>query len=418
MIPSENYTYPEVRRAVGSVLMHKYSEGQAHKRYYQGNEFIDEIESLAKKRALELFKLSPKTWDANVQALSGAPANLAIYNALLDPKDKILSLYLPDGGHLSHGWHLGERKVTLISKIYDISFYKVDPKTGLLDYKAIEKQAIKLQPMMIVSGGTAYPREINHQKLGSIAKKVGAYYLADVSHEAGLIAGGANTSPFPYADVVMMTTHKTLRGPRGALIFSRKELSPKIDSSVFPGLQGGPHNHTIAGIAIALEIDKSAKFKKYALQTVLNAKTLAKELKKKKLTLVTGDTEKHLLLIDLRPQKQNSWFAARALEEAGIVLNRNAISPDGTSPGAIFYPSGIRLGTPGLTSRGMKEREMKKIAEWISSIIGHLGERQVPDDKSKREKVLKSFENEVKKDKLLKQVRKEVKKMCDKFPLE
>ena len=323
---------------------------------------------------------------------------------------------MPDGGHLSHGWHLPNRKVTLISKFYEVSFYKVNSKTGLIDYETLEKQAVKLQPMMIVSGGTAYPREINHQKLGSIAKKVGAYYLADVSHEAGLIVGGANRSPFPYADVVMMTTHKTLRGPRGALIFSKKEISSLIDQSVFPGLQGGPHNHTIAGIAIALEKAKNAKFKKYALQTVLNAKTLAKELKKNKLTLVTGDTDKHLLLIDLRPQKINSWFVARALEEVGIVVNRNAISPDGTSPKAIFYPSGIRLGTPALTSRGMKENQMKQIAKWITFIIKDLGPRQIPDEKAKREKILNTFEKQVIVNKLLKQIRLEVKKMCDKFP--
>jgi glycine hydroxymethyltransferase len=418
MIPSENYTYPEVRQVVGSILMHKYSEGQPGKRYYQGNVYIDEIENIAKERAMDLFKLNAKEWSVNVQALSGSPANVAIYNALLEPGDTILSLYLPDGGHLSHGWHTPTKKLTLVSKMYNVEFYHIDPKTQKLNYKAIEEQALKFKPKMIVSGGTGYPSEIDHKALGAIAKRINAYYLADVSHEAGLIAGGANKSPFSYSDVVMMTTHKTLRGPRGALIFSRLELASKIDSSILPGMQGGPHNHTIAGIAIALEKAKSLQFRKYALQTVLNARVLAKELKKNKIMLVSGDTEKHLLMIDLRARKVNSWFVAESLEAAGIIVNRNTIFADADNPKAIMYPSGVRLGTPAITARGMKERQMKQIATWIVKIINQIGEREIPDDKVMREKMLKSYKKEIQKDAMLKAIRKDVEKLCKKFPID
>ncbi len=392
MIPSENYTYPEVHKAVGSVLMHKYSEGQAGKRYYQGNVIIDEIELLCKINALQLFHLTPDKWGVNVQALSGSPANLAIYNALINPGDKILSLYLPDGGHLSHGWQTPVKKITLVSKIYDVDFYHVEPGTFLIDYKELEKKALQFKPKIIVSGGTAYPREIDHKKIAEIAKKVGAYYLADVSHEAGLMAGEVNLSPFPYADVVMMTTHKTLRGPRGALIFSHIELSPLIDSSVFPGIQGGPHNEIIAGIAIALEKAKSREFKSYAKQIVVNAQTLANKLIDLKIPVITNGTDKHLILIDLRSLEVNGSTAALALEKAGIIVNKNTVPFDTASP---FNPSGIRLGTPAVTTRGMKEKEMEIIADWIGDVITNL-------DNEKR----------------LKEINNEVKKLCSKFSLD
>jgi glycine hydroxymethyltransferase len=415
MIPSENYTYPEVREAVGSVLMHKYSEGQAGKRYYQGNEIIDEIENLCKSRALELFKLNPKKWGVNVQALSGTPANLAIMNALLEPGDSILSLYLYDGGHLSHGWSYKDKKITLSSKIYNINFYYVDPKTGKFNHDEILKVAKKVKPKLIISGGTAYPQEVNHKKMSEIAKAIGAYYLADVSHEAGLIAAGANKSPFQYADVVMMTTHKTLRGPRGALIFSKAELSSPIDSSVFPGIQGGPHNEIIAGIAIALEYAKSEEFKKYAEQTIKNAKALALKLKDLDFTLVSGGTEKHLLLIDLRPQEINAWFVAWALEYAGIIVNRNTIPGDPSSP---YYPSGLRIGTPAITARGMKEKEMEKIADWIADVVNHLEKISFPENTDDRKALLKEFKNNLSKDKFLKEIKMEVKSLCHKFSID
>lgn len=423
MIPSENYSYPEVREAVGSVLMHKYSEGYPKKRYYQGNENVDEIELLCQTRALELFKLDPDKWSVNVQALSGTPANLAIMNALLEPKDKILSMFLYDGGHLSHGWSYKGKNITLSSKIWNINFYYVNPATGKFDYAKIDEVAKKVRPKLIVSGGTAYAPEIDHMRLYAIAQKHGAYYLADVSHEAGLIAGGANKRPFDYADVVMMTTHKTLRGPRGALIFSRKTrstgsgqiLSNLIDASVFPGVQGGPHNHTIAGIAVALEKAKSQDFKRYARQTVENAKALAKELSWKGFRIVSGGTEKHLVLVDLQNKKVSGWFVGWALEAAGIITNRSTVPGDPASP---YYPSGLRLGTPALTVRGMKEREMTQIALWITKVVEHIGERTLPEDPEKRRETLKAFKEEIFKDKVLVSIKKEVAALCKKFPID
>jgi glycine hydroxymethyltransferase len=416
MIPSENYTYPEVRKAVGSYLMHKYAEGYPKKRYYQGNEVVDEVESLCKKHALEAFLLSSEQWDVNVQAHSGAEANLAVYNSLLSPEDKILSMYLPHGGHLSHGWKTDEKKITLVSKIYNVNFYGVDVDSLVFDYREIERIANRFKPKLVISGGTAYPREVDHRRMSKIAKDIGAYYLADVAHEAGLIAGGAQKmDPFESADVVTMTTHKTLRGPRGALIFSKKILSEKIDAGLFPGLQGGPHMHTIAGIAIALEKTGSSEFKKYAHQTVENAKYLANLLKRLGFDIVSGGTDKHLILVDLRNKNINGWFAAWALEKAGIIVNRNTIPYDPSSP---YYPSGIRLGTPAITARGMKEEEMEKIAQWINQVIEHEGERSIASDKDKRQDGLKRFKKEIDEDKFLKNIRLQVKKLCAEFPIE
>jgi glycine hydroxymethyltransferase len=414
MIPSENYTYPEVRKAVGSVLMQKYAEGQPGRRYYQGNGVVDEIERLCEERALEVFALSKEEWAANVQPHSGCPANLAVYNAMLNVGDKIMSMYLPDGGHLSHGWQLPDKKVTLVSKILNVQFYKVNPETRVFDYDEIEKQALKFKPKMIISGGTAYPREIDYKKMGKIAKKVGAYYLADIAHEAGLIAGGACNSPFPYADFVTMTTHKTLRGPRGAIIICRKEFEENIDSSIIPGLQGGPHLHSIAGIAIALEKTKSKEFKRYADQTVKNARFLAKFFLDKGLDVVSGGTDKHLVLIDLRKNKTNGWVVAWALEKAGIIVNRNTVPNETATP---FYPSGLRMGTPAITVRGMKEKEIKLIGGWIFDVIAKYSGIKIPENKDERKVFIAEFFKMTEKDQLLKDINTKVKTLCRKFPI-
>lgn len=414
MIPSENYASKSVREAVGSVFMNKYAEGQVGKRYYQGNSVIDEIEKLCKERALKAFRLSSDAWGVNVQALSGSPANLAVYNGILKPGDTIMAMFLPDGGHLSHGWNLPGKKVTIVSKFWNIEFYHVDPNTRVFDYDAIEQQAKKVKPKLLISGGTAYPREIDHKRMGEIAHSVGAYYMADIAHEAGLVAAGVNTSPFPFADIVTMTTHKTLRGPRGAMIFAQKELIDAIDSSVFPSIQGGPHEHTIAGIAVALGEVMTPSFKAYSRQVIANAKTLAKELMNAGYDVVSGGTDKHLVLLDMRKTGENAWVAAWALEFAGIVVNRNTVPYD---TGSSVYPSGIRMGTPAITTRGMKEKEMKKIASWMLEVFQLVKHYRLPTNKEERIKFIATVKKEFATNKKLLGIAKEVKSLCAKFPV-
>lgn len=402
MIPSENYVSKAVLQACGSVFNNKYSEGYPHKRYYQGQENVDEIETLAIERAKKLFGAE----HANVQPYSGSPANFAIYHALLKPGDKILGMRLDMGGHLTHG-----HSVSATSKYFTAVQYGVDSKTGLLDMNEIRKIALQEKPKIIVSGATAYSRIIDFKAFHEIAQEVGAYSLADISHIAGLISAGVHPSPFPFTDVVMTTTHKTLRGPRGAMILCKKEdrvtqingldekeakkekdLAGKIDRAVFPGLQGGPHENVIAGKAIAFKEAMTPEFKEYAYQIVKNAKVLAASLMEQGIKLVTDGTDNHLILIDLRPFGIGLGKPiAVALEEAGIVTNCNTVPYDPSTP---FKPSGVRIGTAVLTTMGMKEDEMKQIGEWMARVI-------------------KDYNNSTLKSK----IKEDVKELCLQFPV-
>ncbi len=411
MIPSENYASKAVREAVGSVLMNKYSEGYSHKRYYQGNEIVDEIEDFAIEKAKELFKVE----HVNVQPYSGSPANSAVLFALLNQGDKIMGLKLSSGGHLTHG----HPDITFSGKFFkSVQFGTKDD--GIIDYQEVEKLAKQEKPNLMFIGTTAYPLALDWKRLGEIADSINAWLVADISHVSGLVLADAYPSPVPYADVITTTTHKTLRGPRGAMIMVTKkgmakdaELSAKIDRAVFPGLQGGPHNNTTAGIAQALVEAETPEFKKYGKQVVVNAKYLAQELKRGGLTVVTGKTECHLIVVDLRPLNLSGNVVAEALEAAGIVVNRNSVPNDAAPP---FIPSGIRLGTPGITTRGMMENEMKTIASWILQVIDHVKDQRLPEDKEKRIEFMKLFRANLSKDKFLAKIASEVKSLNSKFP--
>lgn len=371
MIPSESFPSKAVLEALGSVFNNKYSEGYPKKRYYGGNEFVDEVEQLAIDRAKKLFGAE----HANVQPYSGSPANAAIYFALLERGDKVMGMSLSQGGHLTHG-----HSVNFSGKYYSFAQYGVDKETEQIDMDAVRKMAIVEQPKMIVSGFTAYPRTIDFKQFAEIAADVGAYSMVDMSHIAGLIAGDAHPSPFPFTDVVMTTTHKTLCGPRGAMILSKLEdplkqkyhpeskltLAQRIDKAVFPGLQGGPHNHAIAAKAVAFGEALQPSFKIFAQQIVKNAQALAESLLEQGLRLVSGGTDNHLLLVDLTKLGVTGQQAETALDKAGITVNKNTIPYDPRGP---FDPSGIRLGTPALTCRGMKESEMKDIGIWIAEAV-------------------------------------------------
>jgi glycine hydroxymethyltransferase len=357
LIPSENISSREVREALGSVFNDKYAEGKPHARYYGGNKIIDQIEDLAVERVLKLFKLTPAKWHANVQPYSGTSANIAVYFAFLKFGDKIMGMRLDQGGHISHGLPM-----SLVGQAYNFITYGVDPKTEMLDYGEIAKMARREKPKMIVCGYTAYSRIIDFKKFAAIAKSVGALLFADISHIAGLIVGGVHPSCFPYADVVTTTTHKTLRGPRGGVIITRKEFAEQVDRAVFPGVQGGPHEHQIAAKAVCFAEAMDPDFKIYAKQVVKNAKALAKTLQKLGLRIVSGGTDNHLMVVDLRSLKINGQEGQNILEEVGMVVNKNTIPNDPQKP---FIGSGIRLGTPAITTRGMKEKEMIKIAELI-----------------------------------------------------
>ena len=388
MIPSENYASKEVREAVGSVLMNKYSEGYSGKRYYQGNKIVDEIETLAINKAKKLFGVE----HVNCQPYSGSPANAEVLFALLNYGDKIMGLKLSSGGHLTHG----HPNITFSGKYFTSVQFGTDDN-GVIDYDEVEALARKEKPKLLIVGTTAYPLILDWKRLGEIADSIGAWFVADISHIAGLILSDVYPSPVPYGHIVTTTTHKTLRGPRGAMIMITKkgiekdsEVAVKIDRAVFPGLQGGPHNNTTAGIAIALSEAERPSFRQYGKQIVSNAKVLAAELKKGGLNIVTGGTECHLLVVDLTSRNLGGKEIAQALEAAGIITNKNTV-PGDKSP---FYPSGIRLGTPAITTRGMQEKEMEIIAKWILEVIKN------PTD-----------------EKLQRRIAQEVKNLCKNFPV-
>lgn len=379
LIASENYVSDDVLKALGSVLVNKYSEGYPRRRYYGGNEIIDQVEELCQERALKTFNLSDKKWRVNVQPLSGSPANMAVYLALVPKGGKIMGMQLSDGGHLTHG-----HKVSASGIFWKQVPFGVDPKTERLNYNELKKKARKEKPNLIVAGFTAYPRKIDWKKFREIADSCGAILMVDMSHIAGLVAGQEYPTPFKYADVVTTTMHKTLRGPRAAMIFSRRDskaeknktdFASKIDKAVFPGLQGGPHQNQISATAVALKEAQTATFKKYVRQTKLNAKTLAEELKRAGWRIVSGGTDSHLVLIDVWNggyTDQNGVGgvtgkeAEAKLERAGIIVNKNSIPNDKRSP---FDPSGIRLGSAAETTRGAKEKDFIKIAQKIDSIL-------------------------------------------------
>jgi glycine hydroxymethyltransferase len=357
MIASENYVSAAVLEATGSVLTNKYSEGYAGKRYYEGQQFVDQLETLTVERAKALFGVD----HANVQPYSGSPANLAVYLAFAQPGDKVMGMSLPMGGHLTHGW-----SVSATGKWFSPVRYNVTRDQGRVDFDEVRALARAERPKIIFAGGTAIPRTIDFPAFAEIAREVGAILVADIAHIAGLIAGGAHPSPVGYADVITTTTHKTLRGPRGAMIMSTAEHATAVDKAIFPGLQGGPHNHTTAGIAVALGEAARPEFRAYAAQIVTNAKALAAALTERGFDLVSGGTDNHLILVDLTSKDIGGKPAAQALDAAGIELNYNTVPYDTRKP---FDPSGIRLGTPALTTRGLTEEQMPQVAAWMDDAI-------------------------------------------------
>ncbi len=381
LIPSENYASRAVMEATGSILNNKYSEGYPGRRYYEGQEFIDQVETLAIDRAKSLFGAE----HANVQPYSGSPANQAVYMALLEPGCTVMGLGLPFGGHLTHGW-----KVNFSGIQYKSVQYDVDRQTHRIDLNRVEELAAQARPRMIICGGTAYPREWDFAGFAEIAGRVGATLVADIAHISGLVVAGAHPHPFPHAPIITTTTHKTLRGPRGGMILCTEEFARDIDRAVFPGLQGGPHNHTTAAMAVAFKEASTEDFRRYGHQVVANAKALAGALNERGYRLISGGTDNHLILVDVTPLGINGKPAAQALAKAGIYSNYNTVPFDPRKP---FDPSGLRIGTPAITSRGMLEEHMLPIAEWITRAI-----RAASDDAA------------------LGRIRQEVAEFCGSFP--
>ncbi|KAJ4987323.1 serine hydroxymethyltransferase [Stagonosporopsis vannaccii] len=404
LIASENVTSRAVFDALGSPMSNKYSEGYPGARYYGGNEHIDAIELLCQKRALEAFGLDNEKWGVNVQCLSGSPANLQVYQAIMRPHDRLMGLDLPHGGHLSHGYQTPQRKISAVSTYFETFPYRVNLDTGLIDYDQLEQNALMYRPKVLVAGTSAYCREIDYARMRQIADKVGCYLMMDMAHISGLVAAGVNNSPFPYCDIVTTTTHKSLRGPRGAMIFFRKgvrstdaktgkqtlyDLEGPINFSVFPGHQGGPHNHTITALAVALKQAHSEDFKLYQQQVIKNAKQLEKTFKELGFKLVTDGTDNHMVLIDLKQWNLDGARVEAVLEQVNIACNKN------TTPGdkSALTPMGIRIGAPAMTSRGLGEAEFEKIAHYIDTVIKLC--RKIQSELPKEANKLKDFKTKV-----------------------
>ncbi|CCC68819.1 hypothetical protein NCAS_0B07350 [Naumovozyma castellii] len=430
LIPSENFTSKSVMDLLGSEMQNKYSEGYPGERYYGGNQFIDQAESLCQKRALEVYGLDPAKWGVNVQALSGAPANLYTYSALLNVGDRLMGLDLPHGGHLSHGYQLPSgTKISYVSKYFQTMPYRVDVETGLIDYNELSLTSKLFRPKIIVAGTSAYARLLDYKKFKEISDSCGAYLMSDMAHISGLVAAGVVPSPFEYSDIVTTTTHKSLRGPRGAMIFFRKgvkkvnkqgkeimyDLEKKINFSVFPGHQGGPHNHTISALAVALKQAMTPEFKQYQQNIVSNSKVLGDELIKRGFNLVSGGTDTHLILIDLSSLGIDGARLEAILEKINIAANKNTIPGDKSA----LYPSGLRIGTPAMTTRGFGPAEFTKVAQYIDTAVKlAIGLKSQESQENKDHKShLKNFKELCEQDEQVQKLSAEVSEWVGQFPV-
>jgi len=421
LIPSENFTSKAVLEALGSVMQNKYSEGYPGARYYGGNEFIDQAETLCQKRALEAYDLDPEKWGVNVQPMSGSPANFYAYTALLKPHERIMSLDLPHGGHLSHGYQTPTKKISAVSTYFEVLPYRLDEGTGLIDYEALAKMATLYRPKLIVMGASAYPRHIDYAAMRKVADATGSYLLMDMAHISGLVAGKALPTPFEYADVVTTTTHKSLRGPRGAMIFYRKgvkkvnkkgkeimwDLEQKINMSVFPGHQGGPHNHTITALAVALKQANTEEFREYQAQVLKNSAAMANRMQKLGYSLVSGGTDNHLMLVDLREKGVDGAKVEKLLDLANVTINKNTVPGDKSA----MVPGGIRMGAPALTSRGLMEKDFEQVGEFVHEGIQLAIEIQKEAPSSKLKDFVPLLENDG-----VSQLKEEVSKFASSFP--